>query len=260
LIAVKFNIPFNPDAPMARQVTSALDLKIHMKNFSIFILLASIISLSACAVESGIRTAENNDGFVDVKEFIPSVQLEIRYYTTDNFVGSKIDGYDAPKCFLAKEAALALKKVQEELVRNGQSLKIFDCYRPQRVVDHFVKWASDLGDQKMKTQYYPSVDKKNLFRDGYIAEKSGHSRGGTLDLTIIDMKRNQALDMGTDFDFFDPLSHTASDRIQKSQQDNRMILKSVMERNGFKNLAEEWWHFTFVNEPYPNRYFDFRVE
>jgi zinc D-Ala-D-Ala dipeptidase len=232
----------------------------HMKNSSILVLLASIILLSACAGKKEISAIGNNDGFVDVKEFIPSVQLDIRYYTTDNFVGLRIDGYDTPKCFLTREAAVALKNVQEELARNGQSLKIFDCYRPQRAVDHFVRWGKDLSDQKMKSKYYPSIDKENLFRDGYIAAKSGHSRGSTLDLTIIDLESNQELDMGTDFDFFDPLSHTVNSRIRKSQQDNRIALKSVMERNGFKNLEEEWWHFTLKNEPYPDKYFDFKVE
>ena len=231
-----------------------------MKNASIVLLLASIILLSACAGKKEISAIGNNDGFVDVKEFIPSVQLDIRYYTTDNFVGSRIDGYDAPKCFLTREAAVALKKVQEELARNGQSLKIFDCYRPQRAVDHFVRWAKDLSNQEMKSKYYPSVDKENLFRDGYIAARSGHSRGSTLDLTIVDLESNRELDMGTDFDFFDPLSHTVNSRIRKSQQDNRIALKSVMERNGFKNLEEEWWHFTLKSEPYPDKYFDFRVQ
>jgi zinc D-Ala-D-Ala dipeptidase len=231
-----------------------------MKNSSILVLLASIILLSACAGKKEISAIGNKDPFVDVKEFIPSVQLDIRYYTTDNFVGSRVDGYDAPKCFLTREAAVALKNVQEELARNGQSLKIFDCYRPRRAVDHFVRWAKDLSDHKMKSKYYPSIDKENLFRDGYIAAKSGHSRGSTLDLTIIDLQSNQELDMGTDFDFFDPLSHTVNSRIGKSQQDNRIALKSVMERNGFKNLEQEWWHFTLKNEPYPDKYFGFKVE
>jgi len=230
-----------------------------MKNASILVLLASFVILSACAAEKEVSTIGKNDGFVDVKEFIPSVQLDIRYYTTDNFVGAKIDGYDAPKCFLTREAAIALKNVQEELARYRQSVKIFDCYRPKQAVDHFVRWAKDLSDQKMKSKYYPSVDKQNLFKDGYIAEKSGHSRGSTLDLTIINSQSHQALDMGTDFDFFDVLSHTVNSRIMKSQQENRIALKSVMERNGFKNLEVEWWHFTLENEPYPDTYFDFKV-
>src|SRR5215813_13566587 len=229
-------------------------------NSSILVLFASIILLSACVGKRETSAIGNNDGFVDVKEFIPSAQLDIRYYTTNNFVGSRIDGYDAPKCLLTREAAVALKNVQEELARNGQSLKIFDCYRPQHAVDHFMRWAKDSSDQKMKSKYYPSIDKENLFKNGYIAAKSGHSRGSTLDLTIIDLESNRELDMGTDFDFFDPLSHTVNSRIGKSQQDNRIDLKSVMERNGFENLEEEWWHFTLKNEPYPDQYFDFKVE
>jgi D-alanyl-D-alanine dipeptidase len=231
-----------------------------MKNSSISVLLASIILLSACTGKKEVGAIGNNDGFVDVKEVIPSVQLDIRYYTADNFVGLRIDGYDAPKCFLTREAAVALKNVQAELTRNGQSLKIFDCYRPKQAVDRFVRWAKDLSDQKMKSKYYPSIDKENLFKNGYIAAKSGHSRGSTLDLTIIDLESNQELDMGTGFDFFDTLSHTVNSRIMKSQQDNRIALKSVMERNGFKNLEEEWWHFTLQNEPYPDKYFDFEVK
>src|SRR5262249_28863577 len=146
----------------------------------ILVLLACFILLSACAGEKEVRAIGNNDGFVDVKEFIPSIQLDIRYYTSDNFVGSRIDGYDAPKCFLTREAAAALKNVQEELVRNRRSVKIFDCYRPKQAVDHFMRWAKDLSDQKMKSKYYPSINKENLFKSGYIAEKSGHSRGSTV--------------------------------------------------------------------------------
>src|ERR1051325_5379614 len=231
-----------------------------MKNSSISVLLACFILLTACAGEKDARAIGKNDGFVDVKEFIPSVQLDIRYYTTDNFVGSRINGYDAAKCFLTREAAAALKNVQAELARNRRSLKIFDCYRPQRAVDQFITWAKDLTDQKTKSKYYPSIDKTNLFKDGYLAEKSGHSRGSTLDVTIVDSASKQELDMGTSFDFFDPLSHTVNDRIGKSQQDNRMALQSVMERNVLKNLEEEWWLFTRKEEPYPDKYFDFKVK
>ena len=231
-----------------------------MKKLSISAILASSILLIVNGDRNEVTAFEDNNRFVDVQEFIPSVQLDIRYYTTENFVGSRIDGYEAPKCLLTKEAAIALQKVQEQLIRNRQSLKIFDCYRPQRAVEHFVRWAKDLSDQRMKADYYPSVDKKNLFRDGYIAERSGHSRGSTIDLTIIDLDSNQMLDMGTDFDFFDPLSHTINHQISKSQQENRLILRTVMKQNGFMNLAEEWWHYTLENEPYPDQYFDFKIE
>ena len=230
-----------------------------MKNLSIPVLLVAVTLASGCAENREISTPTIPDGYVDVKRLVPSVQLDIRYYTNRNFVGSRIDGYQAPRCFLTKKAATALRAVQIELQRNQQSLKIFDCYRPQQAVDHFVRWAKNLEDRKMKSEYYPSVDKKNLFRDGYIAAKSGHSRGSTLDLTIVDVN-NRELDMGTRFDFFDPLSHTINDRITASQLENRIILKSVMEKHGFKNLAEEWWHYTLRDEPYPDRYFTFAVK
>ena len=234
--------------------------KLRLTGASASILLVLVIFITACTIRKEIDWFANNDQFVDIKEVIPSVQLDIRYYTHNNFIGSRIDGYDAPKCLLTREAALALKYVQEELVNNRQALKIFDCYRPQQAVDHFVRWAKDLNDQKMKAEYYPSINKKSLFKDGYIAEKSGHSRGSTVDLTIVDLNTNRELDMGTRFDYFDPLSHTASNGISKIQRDNRIALKTIMERNGFKNLKEEWWHFTLKNEVFPNRYFDFKVK
>ncbi|MGY6275773.1 M15 family metallopeptidase [Methylomonas sp. MgM2] len=235
-------------------------MKADNKYSSVLILLATAILINACAEHKQMARAVDSDEFVNLKQMIPSVRLDMRYYSNHNFVGSRIDGYDAPKCLLTQEAALALGKVQTELASNRQSLKIFDCYRPRRAVDHFVRWAKDLNDQKMKSEYYPFVDKKALFSRGYIAEKSGHSRGSTVDLTIIDLNTGQELDMGTQFDFFDPRSHTADSNIGKKQRENRALLKSVMERNGFKNLAEEWWHFTLKNEPFPNRYFDFAIE
>ncbi len=231
-----------------------------MKYISVLVLLTAIIFTSGCTDENEQNAVEYSHGFVDVKQFIPSVQLDIRYYTARNFVGSRLKGYDAPKCLLTREAATALKRVQERVAQDRRSLMVFDCYRPQRAVDHFVEWAKNLDDQKMKSEYYPAVDKKNLFRDGYIAARSGHSRGSTIDLTIIDLNSGQVLDMGTDFDFFDPLSHTINNDISKSQHKNRMALKSVMEQNGFQNLEEEWWHYTLGNEPYPDRYFDFVIK
>jgi D-alanyl-D-alanine dipeptidase len=146
-----------------------------------------------------------------------------------------------------------LQNVQSELQKEGFTLKVFDCYRPQRAVDHFVRWAKDLNDTKMKSTYYPNVDKKDLFKDGYIAAKSGHSRGSTLDLTI------EGFDMGTPFDFFDPRSHTMTETVTQQQHKNRMTLKRVMERNGFKNYAEEWWHYTLKEEPFKETYFDFAI-
>ncbi len=194
------------------------------------------------------------EAFVNVNAQTPSIRFEIRYATGNNFIGSPIDGYEEPLCYLTKEAALALQRVQASLQKEGQTLRVYDCFRPQRAVDHFVRWAKELNDTKMKNIYYPGVDKKDLFDQGYIAARSGHSRGSTLDLTI------DGLDMGTPFDFFDPWSHTESDAVTKQQHENRMRLKKVMEENGFQNYAEEWWHFTLKDEPFKERYFDFAIK
>jgi len=201
-----------------------------------------------------------NEKFVDVSKLLPQAHFDIRYSTNNNFVGKPIDGYKSAKCLLTKKASVALANVQKELLKNDLSLKLFDCYRPQHAVDHFVRWAKDIEDRKTKRIYYPNVKKKNLFKDGYIAEKSGHSRGSTLDVTLIRVKTNKELDMGTPFDFFDPLSHTESLMIGKNALQNRLFLKEIMEKHGFKNLKEEWWHFSLKNEPYPKKYFDFEIE
>jgi zinc D-Ala-D-Ala dipeptidase len=232
--------------------------RIIMKNFRwiIFTICLGLI------MESASLANTLPEGFVYVKEIIPGIKLEMRYYTEDNFVGQRIDGYEKPRCILTKQAAAALKKVQEELKTFGLELKIFDAYRPQQAVDHFVRWAKDLGDVKMKAKYYPDVDKKNLFRDGYIAAKSGHSRGSTVDVTIIslDSKKTLELDMGTGFDFFGPLSWPDSKAVKPDQRAHRMLLQTLMTKHGFKPLQEEWWHFTLKDEPFPDTYFDFPIK
>jgi D-alanyl-D-alanine dipeptidase len=192
--------------------------------------------------------------FVDVTTLAPSIIVEARYFTEHNFIGAKIDGYKTNKCYLAKPAAEKLAAVQRELQAQNLSLRVYDCYRPQKAVNHFVRWAKDLQDTKMKSEFYPEVAKENLFQDGYIAEKSGHSRGSTLDLTI------DGLDMGSPYDFFDPLSHTANPKITGEAMKNRLKLKSVMEKHGFANYDQEWWHYTLKNEPHKSQYFDFDVE
>ena len=215
------------------------------------IIVSLFITLLALADDSyNYKT----DAFININQHIPSINFDMRYTTTNNFIGRPIDGYQEPICYLTNETAIALSKVQQSLRKKGLSLLVFDCYRPQHSVNHFVRWAKDIDDTKMKSTYYPNVDKKDLFRDGYIAAKSGHSRGSTLDLTI------DGLDMGTPFDFFDPRSHTDSKVVTKEQHENRMYLKKVMEENGFKNYAEEWWHYTLKNEPFATEYFDFAVE
>lgn len=201
-------------------------------------------------------------GFVDIQAVIPGVEIELRYFSDDNFVGQRIDGYESARCYITSEAAEALKKVQQELNPLGLGLKIFDAYRPQRAVDHFVRWASDLGDTRMKSKYYPDVSKKDLFRDGYIAAKSGHSRGSTVDLTVVslDAGNTEGLDMGTRWDFFGPKSWPGSQAVTAEQRAHRMLLQHLMSQHGFKPLAEEWWHFTLVDEPFPDYYFDFVIE
>ncbi|MBU1642813.1 M15 family metallopeptidase [bacterium] len=196
---------------------------------------------------------DSKEAFVNINIQIPSIRFEMRYAGTDNFIGRPIDGYEEPLCYLTKEAALALQKVQASLQKEEHTLRVYDCFRPQRAVDHFVRWAKELNDTEMKNIYYPGVDKKELFDRGYIASKSGHSRGSTVDLTI------DGLDMGTPFDFFDPRSHTESDAVTEKQHENRMRLKKVMEENGFQNYTEEWWHFTLKSEPFKERYFDFAI-
>lgn len=197
--------------------------------------------------------------FVYLKDLDPSIYQEIRYAGTSNFIGRPIPGYKKPRCILTQNAAQALLKVQNELIKNSLSLKIFDCYRPQKSVDHFSAWAKDVSDQKMKASYYPEVSKDQLFNLGYIASRSGHSRGSTVDLTLIREDKSE-VDMGTPFDFFSPLSHTENSSVTPEQKKNRLFLKSAMEKHGFINLPEEWWHYTLKREPFLDQYFDFDVE
>ncbi|MFD3478608.1 M15 family metallopeptidase [Streptomyces sp. NPDC058695] len=221
--------------------------------------------------------------FVALRDVDPTIIQEIRYITPHNFVGAPVDGYEKPMCILTEPAAKALHKAQAGLLKRGYSLKVYDCYRPQRAVDHFVRWAKDLDDQRMKAEFYPQVDKTRLFADGYIAEKSGHSRGSTLDLTVVklpavptrayvpgerlapcygpkkDRFPDNSVDMGTGFDCFDTLAHTDDPRIQGAQRANRDLLRDALAAQGFVNLPEEWWHFTYKPELFPDTYFDFPI-
>ena len=197
--------------------------------------------------------------FVNISDVVPDVILEIRYYSTFNFIGDRIDGYEQPVALLTKEAAVALKKASDEFIREGYRLKIYDAYRPQRAVDHFVRWAEDISDIRMKEIFYPDVSKKDLFSLGFIAKHSGHSRGSTVDLALFDMSKGRETDMGGYFDYFGEISHSDYEKISKEQQRNRKLLKEIMMKNGFLPLKEEWWHFTLKDEPYPDTYFDFPV-
>lgn len=202
-------------------------------------------------------------GFVYLHEQIPDVLIDLRYYSSENFVGVTIDGYQDKKCIITVEAAHALSMVQDDLKNRGMGIKVFDAYRPQMAVDHFVRWAKNIEDIKMKSKYYPEVDKSDLFEKGYIASKSGHSRGSTVDLTLIYLAgtgKGEELDMGTPWDFFSPLSWTSSDQVSTDQKANRVLLQEVMVKYGFRSYAKEWWHFTLKNEPFPDTYFNFPIE
>ena len=253
-----------------------------------FLLISFLLFFTCLCVPSFVGISYSTDkipgSFVDIQKVIPDIVLDIRYYGPHNFVGEKVDGYMAPKCFLTKDAAEALAEVQKELAPYSLSLKIYDCYRPQRAVDHFVRWAKEIENTKTMREFYPTIDKRNLFKDGYIDSKSGHSHGSTIDLTMVPLpapaqpqyspgqelhecylpadKRflDNSLDMGTGFDCFDELSHTANINIGQQQKINRLLLKSLMEKHGFRNYDNEWWHFTLKNEPYPDTYFDFVIE
>jgi len=199
------------------------------------------------------------DGFVYVTDVMPDVLLDIRYFSTYNFVGARVEGYLAPTAILSAEAARALKEVRDELKAKGYLLKIFDAYRPQKGVNHFVRWAKEVNDTIYKRTFYPNIDKSKLFALNYIASRSGHSRGSTVDLTLVDILTGKELDMGSPFDFFGPISGHGTNLISKDQTANREILKGAMLRHGFRHSQEEWWHYLLINEPYPNTYFDFDI-
>jgi D-alanyl-D-alanine dipeptidase len=207
----------------------------------------------------GITLSDDSSDFVLLSEEVPDAILEIRYYSTYNFVGERIDGYEQPVALLTKEAADALKDVSDDLIKQGYRLKIYDAYRPQKAVTHFVEWAKDENDTKMKEYFYPELDKNVLFPKGYIAEHSGHSRGSTVDLTLFDMETEKEVDMGGTFDYFGELSHPDYKGITDKQYKNRMILRKAMTDHGFKPLPEEWWHFTLEDEPFTDTYFTFPV-
>ena len=207
-----------------------------------------------------INKKEIPEGFVNVKTIIPDLEVELRYYSSHNFVGDTVDGYLSNNLYLTKAAALQLKKVQDELKNKNLCLKVYDGYRPQSAVNHFVQWAKNVNDTIKKKEFYPEVFKKNLFKEEYIASRSGHSRGSTVDLTIINGETNEPLDMGSAYDFFGKESWVDYDGISKEQKANRQLLQSIMKHHGFKNYAREWWHFTLKNEPFPNTYFDFVID
>jgi len=237
-----------------------------------------VLLLSALAIIVSCSKEKQSNGFVTLTDAVPDAILEIRYFGTYNFVGDRIDGYLEPTALLTKEAASALRAVSDDVISQGYRLKIYDAYRPQMGVDHFVRWAADISDTRMKEFFYPDLDKSVLFEQEYIMAKSGHTRGSTVDLTLFDMNSEKELDMGGTFDWFGSESHpdfcgnpetgaydaaeaAAEPRgITEEQFRNRMILRAAMLRHGFKPLDSEWWHFTLAAEPYPDTYFTFPVK
>jgi D-alanyl-D-alanine dipeptidase len=214
-----------------------------------------------CLLLEGAAIAQpRHPAFVDAGEVVPGIIVEMRYFGSDNFVGRRIDGYEAPACLLTREAAAALAAVQADLVPRGYGLKVFDCYRPVRAVAHFLRWARDPADLGNKQQYYPQFDKPALFRAGYISARSAHSRGSTVDLTLVRLADNQPLDMGSPFDFFGARSGRGDPSVPAEARANREILAAAMARRGFLSYWREWWHFTLAREPFPETYFDFPVK
>ena len=245
------------------------------------LLFAVCLMLAACNKSDSIVKEQDSSDFVAITDVVPDAILEIRYYGTYNFVGSRIDGYLAPTALLTRRAADSLKAVSDDVISQGYRLKIYDAYRPQMGVDHFVRWAADIADTTMRRYFYPDVDKSRLFELEYIMAKSGHTRGSTVDLTLFDMTIEKEVDMGGTFDWFGPESHpdfcgnpetgqytgdnskspvNPKRSITPEQFHNRMILRDAMLRHGFKPLDSEWWHFTLKDEPYPDTYFTFPVK
>ncbi|OKH72315.1 D-alanyl-D-alanine dipeptidase [Mycobacterium sp. SWH-M1] len=246
------------------------------------LLVSAVGSAATTAAQPATPTAPAD--FVVLSDIDPTILHDIRYSTPHNFTGEPVTGYAEPLCILTRAAADALSRAQRFLLPQGYSLKVYDCYRPQRAVNDFVSWAQDIPDQRMKQEFYPRVDKTTLFADGYIADKSGHSRGSTVDLTLVRLPAattapyvvgqpladcaapqpvrfpDNSIDMGTGYDCFDTLSHTFDPRIHGAQLANRLVLKDALEAQGFEFYDSEWWHFTLADEPYPDTFFDFPVD
>ena len=250
---------------------------------AILIIVCGVSVITCCSKDNDepitVNPTEDSSEFVTLTDAVPDAILEIRYFGTYNFVGARIDGYLEPTALITKKAGEALKAVSEDVKAKGYRLKIYDAYRPQKGVDHFVRWAADLNDTKMKPYFYPDLDKSVLFDQEYIMEKSGHTRGSTVDLTLFDMNTEKELDMGGTFDWFGPESHPdfcgnpetgeytgdnskspTGRSITPEQFQHRMILRQAMLSHGFKPLDTEWWHFTLKDEPFTDTYFTFPVK
>ena len=258
------------------------NLRNTMKRFHLQWLLVVVVA-GLCVLTSSCRSGRDlalaadptldSSQFVNITDVVPDAILEIRYFSTYNFVGARVDGYEEPVALLTRAAADSLRAVSDDLKRHGYCLKIYDAYRPQRAVDHFMRWALDVTDTLTKAYFYPRLTKEEVFEKEYVAKRSGHSRGSTVDLTLVDMLTGKELDMGGTFDWFGIESHPdygggnpeTLDFVQTDsaftslQFYNRMVLRAAMLRHGFKPLDNEWWHFTLKNEPFPDTYFNFPV-
>jgi D-alanyl-D-alanine dipeptidase len=249
-------------------------------------LCCAVVAVAVAAISGPHAAAQPTapPDFVSLADVDPTILPDIRYFTPHNFTADPVDGYLAPMCILTRPAAEALHRAQQKFLEQGFTLKVYDCYRPQRAVNDFVAWAKDLADQRMKAEFYPHVDKTQLFADGYIADQSGHTRGSTMDLTVVPLPPQETrpylpgeplidctapqplrfadntIDMGTGYDCFDTLAHTLDPRVQGEQLKNRLFLKDGLEEQGLVNYENEWWHYTFKPEAYPDTYFDFPVD
>lgn len=253
---------------------------IKLSQIKLFLLIF-VIAAAGCFSGSKNINQQLHEGFVYLHDVDPSIQVSMRYFSNENFLGTTVTGYKNNKIIMTQASAEALKKVQQELLAEGYSLVVYDAYRPQKAVDHFVRWGNDHADIAMKEKYYPRVNKNDVFEQGYVATKSGHSRGSTVDLTIIEKGKalkapeyqvrtfngydipfldDGTIDMGSSFDLFDEASHHESSKIPEEFHKKRRYLKEKMLKYGFKIITEEWWHYTLKNEPFPDTYFNFDIE
>ncbi len=234
----------------------------YCKAKSLFLLRLVVVLLvfTFSNISFAAVSATDSSDFVVITDVVPDAIMEVRYYTLYNFIGDRVRGYEEPVALVTRETAYALREVNNELLPMGYTIKIFDAYRPQMAVDHFVEWARDLNDVRMQKYFYPEENKANLFVHGYIASRSGHSRGSTVDLTLYDLRNQCDIDMGGTFDYFGYRSYPDFPDLTEQQKQNRRLLRSVMYKHGFRGIDTEWWHFTLNNEPFPNQYFNFTVK
>ena len=204
--------------------------------------------------------SKDKSDFVNLKKEIPDIIIDLRYYTNYNFVGAKIDGYENDIAYVTKECAKKLKEINEYVKKDGYVLKIYDAYRPQMAVDHFIRWGQDREDTRTKDLFYHDIEKENIFKEGYISKKSSHTRGSTVDLTLYNINTKEDLDTGGGFDNFGKIANYNYQKLTEIQKQNRKYLRDIMLKHGFLSLETEWWHFTLKNEPYPNTYFNFKIK